>query len=464
MKLYAAPLDFRAIATEFSVATDFPADVTAQAARAQDRYADSRRDAREIPFVTLDPAGSMDLDQAVYIEEREGGYRVFYAIADVAAFIEPGSELERESFRRGQTIYLPDEPARLHPPELSEDQASLLPGTDKPAVLWTFDLDGNGEVESFHVERALIYSQARLDYEGAHADLAASNLHPSIALLPVVGRLRQESSLRREAISLRLPSQRVVENEDGTFELIIEPRYEVMDYNSEISLLAGMCAGRLMQEAGVGFLRTLPAAEPEHERQFRAEAQALGFALGDAPIPQFLLTVDADSPRGMAVMREAQSLLRGADYAWLGEQEAQVHAGIGGYYAHVTAPLRRLSDRFATEVCLALCGGYEVPEWVRASATEVIGAMRSTSQLASQVDKACLNLTEATVLRPWLGTNFPATVVRGDPKRDKARIFVPEPPVFAQCVGAPETGSETTVSLVTADTDSREVLFAWPAD
>lgn len=307
MKLYAAPLDFRAIATEFSVATDFPAEVTDQAVRAQDRYADSRRDAREIPFVTLDPAGSMDLDQAVYIEEREGGYRVYYAIADVAAFIEPGSELERESFRRGQTIYLPDEPARLHPPELSEDRASLLPGTDKPAVLWTFDLDGNGEVESFHVERALIYSQARLDYEGAHADLAAGSLHPSIALLPEVGRLRQESSLRRAAISLRLPSQRVVENADGTFELIIEPRYEVMDFNSEISLLAGMCAGRLMQEAGVGFLRTLPAAEPEHEHQFRAEAQALGFALGDAPIPQFLLTVDADSPRGMAVMREAQA-------------------------------------------------------------------------------------------------------------------------------------------------------------
>ena len=166
----------------------------------------------------------------------------------------------------------------------------------------------------------------------------------------------------------------------------------------------------------------------------------------------------------MAVMREAQSLLRGADYAWLGEQEAQVHAGIGGYYAHVTAPLRRLSDRFATEVCLALCGDYEVPGWVGERAKDVIGAMRSTSQLASQVDKACLNLTEATVLRPWLGTNFPATVVSGDPKRDKARIFVPKPPVFAQSVGAPETGSETTVSLVTADTDSREVLFAWPAD
>lgn len=119
MKLYAAPLDFRAIAAEFSVAIDFPAAVTHQAAHAQDRYADSRRDARDIPFVTLDPAGSMDLDQAVYLEKRDGGYRVFYAIADVAAFIEPGSELERESFRRGQTIYLPDAPARLHPPELS---------------------------------------------------------------------------------------------------------------------------------------------------------------------------------------------------------------------------------------------------------------------------------------------------------------------------------------------------------
>lgn len=182
MKLYAAPLNFRTIAEEFSVPTDFSQEVLDEAQAAQDRYATQRRDARDIPLVTIDPKGSMDLDQAVCIEARNGGYRVFYAIADVAAFVEPGSALEDETFRRGQTIYLPDEPARLHPPQLSEDKASLLADVDRPAVLWTIDLDSAGEVEDFTVERALVRSRARLDYEGVHEDLAAGRLHSSIAL------------------------------------------------------------------------------------------------------------------------------------------------------------------------------------------------------------------------------------------------------------------------------------------
>ena len=111
MKLYAAPLDFRSVAAEFGVPTDFSEELSAAAAAAQDRFATSRRDARDIPLVTIDPLGSKDLDQAVCIEARMDGYRVYYAIADVAAFIEPGSALEEETFRRGQTIYLPDEPA-----------------------------------------------------------------------------------------------------------------------------------------------------------------------------------------------------------------------------------------------------------------------------------------------------------------------------------------------------------------
>ena len=467
MKLYAAPLDFRPIAEEFSVPTTFPEEVTAQAASAQDRYADQRRDARDIPLVSIDPVGSMDLDQAVFIETRDGGYRVLYAIADVAAFIEPGSVLEEESLKRGQTIYLPDEPARLHPAELSEDRASLLADVDRPAVLWTFDLDSAGEVEDFSVERALVRNRARLDYDQVHEDLQNGSLHSSIALLPEVGKLRQASSLRRDAINLRIPSQRVSESSDGSeghYELVMEPRYEVMDYNSEISLLTGMCAGRLMESHGVGFLRTLAAATPEAEAEFRSEAQALGFSLEGQSISEFLHSVDADSPRGMAVMREAQRLLRGADYVWLEESSADVHAGIGGYYAHVTAPLRRLVDRFATEVCLALSGGYEVPEWVRNRAGDVISTMRSTSQLASQVDRACLKLTEATVLAPWVGTNFDSVVVDGGDKRDKARLFILEPPVIGEAVGEPPTGSETTVSLVKADVAERDVLFAWPAD
>src|SRR5699024_11800389 len=83
----------------------------------------------------------------------------------------------------------------------------------------------------------------------------------------------------------------------------------------------------------------------EAEEEFRRGIAALGYDIGEHSISEFLLSINADEPRGMAAMRLAQRLLRGADYAWLGEERAEIHAGIGGYYAHVTAPLRRLVDR-----------------------------------------------------------------------------------------------------------------------
>ena len=109
-----------------------------------------------------------------------------------------------------------------------------------------------------------------------------------------------------------------------------------------------MAAGRMMEDAGVGFLRTLRPAEEKAERAFRGEVRALGYELAQGEdIGEFLQTVDADTPRGMAVMREAQKLLRGAGYVALTDDEPEVHSGIGGYYSHVTAPLRRLVDRYA---------------------------------------------------------------------------------------------------------------------
>ena len=461
MKLYAAPLDFSDIAREFNVARGFSPSAHNEAAELTDRFADARRDARDIPLVTIDPVGSMDLDQAVHIALHDGGFIVTYAIADVAAFVEPEGEVREESLERGQTIYLPDEPARLHPPELSEGSASLLPDVDRPAVLWTFLLDSAGEVRSAHVERALVHSVARLDYDGVHADFAAGTPHPSIALLPQVGQLRQRSSLRRKAINLRLPSVRVVGDEGGTYELVIEPRHPVMDYNSEISLLTGMVAGRMMVDAGVGFLRTLGPASKESEAEFRREARNLGFEVsGD--IGEFLASVDADTPRGMAVMREAQKLLRGSGYVDLTQGEPEVHAGIGGYYSHVTAPLRRLIDRYATEVCLSICSGDPAPEWVTQAAPRVIKTMARSSQVANSVEKACLHLTEATVLEPWLGHNFDGVTLKTS--EDRARIFVVDPPVLADSLGTPEEGEETKFSLVKADPAKREVGFAWPAD
>ncbi len=127
MKLYAAELDFRAIARANNVPETFSPSLHEEAARVRDKRA-NRRDMRHLPLVTIDPVGSMDLDQAMYLEAAVGGgWVVHYAIADVGGLIDPDSELFAESLRRGQTIYLPDDPSRLHPAELSEEPEACFP-------------------------------------------------------------------------------------------------------------------------------------------------------------------------------------------------------------------------------------------------------------------------------------------------------------------------------------------------
>ena len=132
---------------------------------AQPLFEADRVDATELPLVTVDPVGAKDLDQAVLLARRGTGFRVQYAIADVAAFVRPGGALDAEVRRRGQTLYLPDGNVPLHPTLLSEGAASLLPDQVRAAVLWTIDLDSDGVANSAQVRRAWVRSVAQLDYE-----------------------------------------------------------------------------------------------------------------------------------------------------------------------------------------------------------------------------------------------------------------------------------------------------------
>ncbi len=349
---------------------------------------------------------------------------------------------------------------------------------------------------------ALVRSRARLDYGAVQEALDAGTAHPSVALLGEVGRARQASSKRRSAINLRLPSQRVERVEQGdhgeriargepdtsqtgtVYELQLDPRPASMDYNSEVSLLAGMVAGEMMARHGIGVLRVLAPAEPRDMEDFLVAARALGFAPPAPTLPgvaRFLAEVDADSPRGMALMRDAARLLRGSGYVRCMEadpdQQPPHHAGVGGVYAHVTAPLRRLIDRYGLEYCLAIAAfergetpEIQVPDWVEDTLSEAIESMRRSGSLASTVDRQCLNLTEAVVLEPWVGTSFDATVLHS--KESAAEIFVESPPVIAKCresagAGQPPQGTRQVVTLIVADpTDpaAAEVAFAWPAD
>ena len=150
----------------------FPPEVEAAAERAaaQPRLPDLDR--TDLELITIDPAGSRDLDQALHIARSpSGGFVVSYAIADVAAFVRPGDPIDVEAHRRGTTLYAPDRRTPLHPQVLSEGAASLLPNEVRPALLWTITLDHRGQTVAAEAARALVRSRAQLSYRDAQAEM-----------------------------------------------------------------------------------------------------------------------------------------------------------------------------------------------------------------------------------------------------------------------------------------------------
>lgn len=137
-----------------------------------------------------------------------GGYRVHYAIADVAAFVTPGGALDAEAHRRVTTLYFPDGNVPLHPAVLSEGAASLLPDRDAPALLWRFDLDADGRVETTEVRRALVRSRAKLDYAGVQRAIDSGTAEETVALLKDVGVRREALETERGGISSPCPTRR----------------------------------------------------------------------------------------------------------------------------------------------------------------------------------------------------------------------------------------------------------------
>ncbi|MEU6128162.1 RNB domain-containing ribonuclease [Saccharopolyspora sp. NPDC047091] len=455
--------DFSAVRTDFGLPTEFPTAALGEVEQsvAQPLFEADRVDATELPLVTVDPVGAKDLDQAVLLARRGTGFRVQYAIADVAAFVRPGGALDAEVRRRGQTLYLPDGNVPLHPTLLSEGAASLLPDQVRAAVLWTIDLDADGVATSAQVRRAWVRSVAQLDYEAVQRSLRAGVAHPAIELLPVVGRLRREQAVRRGAIELGLPEQQVESDGAGGWRVALRPRLVVEEWNAEISLLTGMCAAEMMLDAGVGILRTVPDPEPPTVAALRRSAARLGVEWPeDLPPAEALAGLDPVRPEALAVHVAATRLLRGAGYTSFdaGPPPKPRHAGIGAAYAHVTAPLRRLVDRYGAEVCLAVSSGSPVPEWVREALPALPSAMGSSDRVATQVERACLAQAQAWSLAGRVGSVFPATVLRtgsGD-----GEVFIPEPPVIARCAGEDLTeGQRIRVRLTEADPHRREVTF-----
>jgi VacB/RNase II family 3'-5' exoribonuclease len=454
-----------AIQEEMKVSPEFPESVerAATAAAADPRLPELDR--TDIELVTIDPESSRDLDQAMHIERNGDGYVVHYAIADVAAFVTAGDPVDVEANRRGETLYGANSKIPLHPPVLSEGAASLLPDEVRPALLWTIQVDDTGEGTDVQVERALVRSRAKLSYEGVQADLDAGTASPLMELLKEVGELRLAREAARGGVSLPLPEQELVETADGHWELEFRKLLPVENWNAQISLLTGMAAASLMVYARVGILRTLPPADPRDVQRLHRTARALGIEWpAEQLYPDFVRTLDPSRPTHAAMIVACTRLLRGAGYVTFnGELPAQSqHSALASEYAHVTAPLRRLADRYAGEICVALCAGTEVPDWVLAAMTELPETMTSSGRRAHQYENAIVDLCEAELLHDRVGETFTAVVVDVEEKdSSKGDITIQDPAIEATVTGTGELplGEEVQVVLESADPKTRKVRF-----
>lgn len=477
-RVRAPRIDFGDLRRELRLPEQFPPAAQHEAERAS-RTALPAADRTDIPFVTIDPPSSRDLDQALCLTRRsDGGYRVHYAIADVASYVPRGGALEAETWRRGQTVYLPDGNVPLHPETLSEGAASLLPGVDRSAVVWTIDLSGDGDTVGIHLERARVRSRAKLDYASVQADVEAGRTADPVALLPEVGALLIARGLARGAVNLPMPEQEIEPDHDG-WRLVLRAPLPVEEYNAQISLLTGAAAASLMLAGQVGLLRTMPAAPPAALTRLRTAADTLGVAWPQhASLGEVVARLDPAEPRAAAFLDHAAELMRGAGYtSFDGAPPADPeHAAVAAPYAHVTAPLRRLADRYATEVALALYTGRDVPDWIRQALPRLPEVMAATDRTASAAERGAVDLTEAILLSGRVGESFDAAVIDVDgprhpapaPAADPARrrpggtVALDDPPVRARCEGELPLGERVRVRLAEADPVRRRVLFALP--
>ena len=462
---------------ELGVRRAFPPEVEAAADEAATRVATAdagREDRRDLPLVTIDPPGSRDLDQALYIQAQpHGGYTLWYAIADVAFFVDRGGPIEAEAWTRGLTVYGPDRKEPLYPPVLSQGAASLLPDQDRPAILFHFRIDAAGELAETIVRRAFVRSRAQLTYaqvvehvEGGERLFADQEWADGLVAIRGFGELRQKVEAARGGVSIPLVDQHVTNLTARRlgYALEFEEPKTSEEWNEQVSLLTGHAAARLMLEAKVGLVRVMGPPDPDALEAFRRAAGAMGFRWPrEMSYPDFVRSLDLAHPCITPLLWQARRVNRGADYlAFDGEVPADpLHHALAMPYAHATAPLRRLCDRYVLDLLVQLSAGARPS----AAETETLGrlpaVMDEAERRESKFERRAVDIAEAWVLRERMGDRFAATVLGA--RGGDVEVQIEDPPIraVADVKGQkPEPGASVQVVLERVAVEEGRVFFA----
>ncbi len=345
---------------QHGIPDDFPEEVVAEADRMKPAGLKGRTDLRELPLVTIDPSDARDHDDAVFAEPDEdpnnkGGFVIWVAIADVAYYVRPGSQLDHEARKRGNSSYFPDRVVPMLPDRLSGDLCSLHEGVPRACIVARIRIDAEGNKLGQKFHRALMRSPASLTYQQVQAamdgepdDKTGPLLEPVIRPLYDAYAALKAARARRQPLDLDLPERRIVLDEDGTVKSVdFTDRLDAHKLIEEFMVLANVAAADTLIAKDVPLLFRVHEEPPQDKLEsLRDTAEVAGLTL---PKGQVLKTAHLNKLLHDAAGKEDAELiniatLRSMTQAYYSPKNFG-HFGLAlQNYAHFTSPIRRYAD------------------------------------------------------------------------------------------------------------------------
>lgn len=331
-------------------------------------HEDKREDLRHLPIVAIDPVDARDHDDAVWAapdedEANPGGYKAIVAIADVSYYVRPGSALDKEARKRGNSVYFPDLVVPMLPHQLSSDMCSLRAGEDRAAMACHLTINAQGKVTAWRFTRAVIRVAAVLAYEDAQAAIDGTKdialLEPALKPLWDCWALLRKARQARDPLALDLPERRVVLDEMGKIvSVAVRERLDAHMLIEDYMIAANVAAAKALEA------KKAPVMYRVHEPPSRDKLVALkdylatfdiSFALGQVVKPSTFNQLIAKIGESEEKPQIMEMILRSQTQAYYAPQNMG-HFGLAlGSYAHFTSPIRRYADLL---VHRALVGAY----------------------------------------------------------------------------------------------------------
>ncbi len=378
-----------------------------------------RRDVRDLPLVTIDSETAKDFDDAVCAVRHEHGYKLYVAIADVSHYVQPGTALDDEAFRRGTSTYLTDRAIPMLPEALSNGLCSLKPNVDRLCMLAELTLDKSGRVTGKKFGPAVMRSHARLTYTRVAAALEGTpdeeceRLLPTLLLLARIAQKLLERRLRRGAIDLDLPEAYVVFDDKGLpIDAKRRDRNDAHRLIEDLMLAANEAVAAYFVEKDLpSMFRIHESPDPEKLANFVALCDNLGITakLSKAPRPgeiARLLDTFGDHPFGRALHSLLLRALAQARYA----PESEGHYGLAAqHYLHFTSPIRRYPDLVVHRILKRVLQGEAAP-YSFARLEEIATHTSDTERQAMQAERQSMDLDRALIAQRHVGDQLKGTI------------------------------------------------------